>query len=108
MFNAAIATLLALATATPVLWAAELHCTTDMPRDPRQRSIEVDCSDAEDVTQKLLAAWQQLREAHIGLVFTDMCWRAYRQAQEIHPVVDPRDWSPGLLGRCNAALRYIR
>ena len=108
MLKAALATLIVVATATPALWAAELHCATTAPRDPRQRAIVVDCSNAEDVAEKLLNAWQQLRDANLGLVFEDMCWRPYKQAQNIHPVIDPRDWSPGFLSRCNTALRYIR
>lgn len=108
MLKPTLAALFVLATATRSLWAAELHCAEDKPRDPSQRAIVVNCSDADDVTEKLLSAWQMLRTGGVGQVFEDMCWRSYKQAQEIHPIIDPRDWSPGFLGRCNLALRYIR
>lgn len=108
MLKSILTTLFFLVTSAQPLWAAELYCASHRQRDVSQRGIVVNCADAADVADKLITAWQKLRNGNVGPVFEEMCLRPYKQAKQIHPIVDPRDWSPAFLSRCNAALRYVR
>ena len=67
------------------LYAFELVCNGQYPRDPQQRPINVNCDSKDDIVNSLGAALQFLRKQGANDFQQAACWKAYQGAQSMHP-----------------------
>lgn len=84
----------------------ELICKGGQPRS-NHKTIYVDCENRKAFIDMLGAAWQELRKNSIGGSMEDMCWKAYSQAEDMHPSILFSNISDSFLVRCNMGLAYV-